>query len=56
MGSATGPLIVGSVATFFILEASAWVFSGSSVIAALIFAILVPETLRKFQRGVQPTD
>jgi MFS family permease len=56
MGSATGPLIVGSVATIFILEASAWVFSGSSVIAALIFAILVPETLRKFQHGVQPTD
>jgi len=56
MGAATGPLIVGTVATIFILEASAWVFSGSSVLAALVFAILVPETLKKFQRSSQPTD
>ena len=56
MGAATGPLIAGTVATIFVLEATAWVFSGSSVLAALVFAILVPETLRKFQGGTQPAD
>jgi MFS family permease len=56
MGSATGPLIAGTVATIFMLEATAWVFSGSSVLAALVFAILVPETLKKFQRDTEPAD
>jgi MFS family permease len=46
-GAAAGPLIVGTVATIFVLEATAWVFSGFGVLAALVFAILVPETLKK---------
>ncbi len=49
-GAASGPLIVGTVATIFVLEATAWVFSGFGVLAALVFAILVPETLRKTRR------
>jgi MFS family permease len=50
LGAATGPLIVGTVATFFVLESTAWVFSGFGVLAALVFAILVPETLKKTRR------
>ena len=56
LGSATGPLIVGTVATIFVLEASAWVFSGSGVLAALIFAILVPETLKNFKHSPSSPD
>lgn len=56
VGSATGPLIVGAVATIAALEATAWVFTGSGVLAALIFAILVPETLMKYQRSSQNAD
>ena len=47
IGAASGPIIVGTVASIFILEATAWVFSGSGLMAAIVFAILVPETLRK---------
>jgi MFS family permease len=53
VGSATGPLIVGTVASLFVLESAAWVFSGSGVLAALVFAALVPETLKKFLRKAE---
>jgi MFS family permease len=56
VGSATGPLIVGTVASVFVLESAAWVFSGGGVLAALVFAALVPETLKKLQRKSQPGD
>lgn len=47
MGSASGPLIVGSVAGVLALGASALVIAGAGGVAASIFAFLVPETLRK---------
>jgi MFS family permease len=56
MGAATGPLIAGTVATILVLEATAYVFSGSSVLAALVFAFLVPETLKRFNRSRQAAD
>ncbi|MEJ2599498.1 MAG: MFS transporter [Anaerolineales bacterium] len=56
IGSATGPLIVGTVASLFVLESAAWVFSGSGVLAALVFAMLVPETLKKLPVKAQTND
>jgi len=56
VGAATGPLIVGTVAMFFALGSTAWVFSSAGVLAALIFAILVPETLKKYQRSTKLAD
>ena len=46
-GHAGGPYIVGQVAEWVTLPVSALVMSGAGLAAALIFALLVPETLKK---------
>ena len=51
-GSTAGPLVVGEVADLVALPVAAWAMSGAGVIAAAIFVLLVPETLRKRRRGV----
>jgi len=48
-GSTGGPLIVGAVADLVVLPTAAWVMSGAGLIAAMIFVLLVPETLRREQ-------
>jgi len=47
VGSTGGPLIVGAVADLVVLPTAAWVMSGAGLIAAMIFALLVPETLKR---------
>jgi MFS family permease len=51
MGSTGGPLVVGAVADLVLLPTSAWVMSGAGLVAAAIFALFVPETLKKRQRA-----
>jgi MFS family permease len=46
-GQAGGPYAVGQVADWVALPVSALVMSGAGLLAALIFALLVPETLKK---------
>jgi len=46
-GHAGGPYLVGQVADWVALPVSAVVMSGAGLTAALIFALLVPETLKK---------
>jgi MFS family permease len=48
-GHAGGPYAVGQVAEWVALPVSALVMSGAGLIAALIFALLVPETLKHRQ-------
>ena len=45
-GQAGGPYAVGQVADWVALPVSALVMSGAGLLAALIFALLVPETLK----------
>ena len=47
IGSSGAPLVVGWVATFLILQTAIWTVALSGLISVLIFAFLVPETLRK---------
>jgi hypothetical protein len=51
-GFAGAPLIVGGVADLFVLSTAAWTMSAAGLAAALIFALLVPETLKKRQRAL----
>jgi MFS family permease len=48
-GHAGGPYLVGQVAEWVTLPMSALVMAGAGLAAALIFALLVPETLKKRQ-------
>jgi hypothetical protein len=47
---------VGQVAEWVALPVSALVMSGAGLIAALIFAFLVPETLKERQAAVRQTE
>ena len=49
-GFSSGPLIVGTVADLVMLSTAAWAMSGAGLIAVMIFAFLVPETLKSHQR------
>lgn len=46
LGGTSGPLVIGEVAEVLPLPATAWVASSAGLLAALIFAFLVPETLK----------
>ena len=46
-GATVGPLAVGAVADILVLPAAALVVAGVGVLASLIFALAVPETLRR---------
>jgi MFS family permease len=50
LGSTTGPLVAGAVASIFLLQTATLVFSGGCILAIMIFAFLVPETLKKPER------
>jgi MFS family permease len=50
LGSTSGPLIIGVVASILLLSASSIVMSGFSVIAMAIFSRFVPETLIKKEK------
>jgi len=52
LGSTSGPLIVGVVASILLLSASTIVMSGFSVIAMVIFSHSVPETLVKKEKAL----
>jgi MFS family permease len=46
-GHAGGPYAVGQVADWVALPTAAWVISGAGLMAALVFTLFVPETLKK---------
>jgi MFS family permease len=52
-GFTGGPLAVGSAADLFGLQTAAWVMTSSGLMAATIFILLVPETLKKSRRFVK---
>ncbi len=47
IGATGAPLVVGWIAGLVVLQAAAGAISGAGVLAALIFAFLVPETLKE---------
>jgi MFS family permease len=47
VGHAAGPYAVGQVADWVALPVSALVMSGAGLLAALVFALLVPETMKQ---------
>ena len=47
IGHSTGPLLAGSVAAALTLPLASLVMGGSGIVATLIFAFLVPETVKK---------
>ena len=53
-GFTLGPIIVGSVADLLVLQTAALFLAGSGILAGLIFARFVPETLRR--REIQVAD
>ena len=55
VGGSSGPIIVGSVAEVLALPAAAMAISSAGLLAGAIFALLVPETLKKRQRVVEPS-
>lgn len=48
-GMTFSPVVAGSVADLFALQPAAWVIAGSGLAAGMIFALFVPETLKKPQ-------
>jgi len=49
-GRCGAPLIVGSVADLVMLQPATWMMTGVGLIAGMIFALFVPETLKKRRR------
>ncbi|MEM7251581.1 MAG: MFS transporter [Pseudomonadota bacterium] len=47
IGSAVGPFVMGSAAKVFLLSGTLWLTAGIGVIGALLFAFVMPETLRR---------
>lgn len=47
LGHTGGPLIVGAVAAFATMQVATWVVSAAGLLAVLVFALNVPETLKK---------
>jgi MFS family permease len=54
-GSMSGPLVTGAVADLVSLSAAALAMSAAGLTAATIFALFVPETLRKCPQPVEAT-
>ncbi len=54
-GFTGGPIVAGAVADLIVLQAAALTVSGAGLIAALVFALLVPETLHKRRRAASVT-
>ena len=52
-GFTGGPIIAGAVADLVVLQAAALTVSGAGLIAAIIFALLVPETLQGRRRAAE---
>ena len=50
-GVSGGPVIVGYIAEALALPAASLVIAGAGLLAALVFSVLVPETLKKDRRG-----
>jgi MFS family permease len=46
-GSTGGPMVVGGVADLLELPTAAWAMAASGLLAALVFGLLLPETLKK---------
>jgi MFS family permease len=46
-GGMGGPIVVGMVADLVVLPMAAWAMAASGLIAAMLFAFLVPETLKR---------
>lgn len=55
-GFTGAPLVVGAVADLVVLPAAALAMSGAGFTAVMIFALLVPETLRKKAAGSRMKD
>jgi MFS family permease len=53
-GATGAPLVIGWIAGLVVLQTAAGVISGTGLIAAGIFAFLVPETLSKVKKKRQP--
>jgi MFS family permease len=49
-GFTGGPLVAGAIADLVVLQTAVLTMAGTGAIAALIFALLVPETLQKHER------
>ena len=47
VGASGAPLIVGWVATLLVLQTAIWVIAGAGLASVAIFALFVPETLKK---------
>ena len=47
IGSTGGPMVVGGVADLVALPTAAWAMAASGLLAALVFGLLLPETLKK---------
>ena len=47
IGSTGGPMVVGGVADLLALPTAAWAMAASGLLAALVFGLLLPETLKK---------
>jgi MFS family permease len=56
IGMSGGPLVVGWVADLILLSTAPWVMSGAGLIAALVFACLVPETLKRQRPVARPSE
>jgi len=46
LGGTSGPLVTGKAAEALPLPATAWIAASAGILAALIFAFFVPETLK----------
>ncbi len=47
LGHSSGPLMVGAIAAALTLPAASLVIGASGIAASLLFAFLVPETIKK---------
>ena len=47
LGGTSAPLIVGAVAALATMQVATWVVSSTGLLAVLIFALHVPETLKR---------
>jgi MFS family permease len=54
-GHAGGPVIVGQVADLLALPMAAWAMSAAGLMAALVFVLFVPETLKKRKPAMRPS-
>ena len=55
LGHSGGPLLVGGIADWVALPTAALIMAGAGLLAAAVFALLVPETLRKLHPSASPS-